>query len=552
MLSKPSSLTKLGFDPENPDGWPTKMSGKEFLAAFPSESETVEFKQGLPDSAIEDDIVAFSNAQGGCLLAGVRDDGEVAGLECTSAVVDRVNSVARRAHSPGSVVARPLLVEDREITIVGVSRLRVGFAQTGKGRILVRRGTQRLALIGAELAGFIQGRAARSFENVALDVSPSSAAPDLRQTLASTLGAPGIADSDESLIERGLADRVEGKLRLTVLGALYLLERPDTCLGKAYIEILRFPVGSHNADRRIEVAGPTNRQVEEATRIVHDELGYDEVVLGLRRHELPRLPERVVREAIANAVAHRSYEQRGTPIRVELHPDRVEVVSPGGLIPPVTVERMRDQQAARNSKVIKILRAFSLAEDQGKGVDLIQDLMRDELLAQPEFRATEVSVSVVLPVLSGTSPAERAWVREVETRGKIQERDRVLLVYARRGEEITNRRARELLNASRDVATAALNRLTRAGLLERFGQRGGTRYRLALELEPPAGLSLNRAELKDLILGLAGEDTIANAKVRAATGLDRQDVLSLLDELVRDGELVRIGEKRGTRYLLVE
>jgi predicted HTH transcriptional regulator len=78
---------------------------------------------------------------------------------------------------------------------------------------------------------------------------------------------------------------------------------------------------------------------------------------------------------------------------------------------------MCDQHAARNNAVIRTLRAFNLAEDQGKGVDPIEDLMRDELLERPTFDTTDTSVTVSLPVLSGTRPEERAWIREVETPG---------------------------------------------------------------------------------------------------------------------------------------
>lgn len=396
----------------------------------------------------------------------------------------------------------------------------------------------------------MQERAASSFEGVALDVALADTPERLRARLAGRLGVKSLETLGERLIERGLAERSEGETVLTVAGALYLLEHPERRLGKSYVEILRFPAGARDADRRVEITGPLDEQVAAATQFVQEELGVDQVVLGLRRHELPRLPERVVREAIANAGAHRSYEQKGTPVRVELHPDRVVVVSPGGLVAPVTLTTMRDQHAARNNTVIKVLRAFHLAEDQGKGVDLIEDLMRDELLAKPVFEATESSVAVTLPVLSGTSPQERAWVREVETRGAIEDRDRVLLVHARRGELLTNQRARELLNAGRDVAMLALKRLTDAGLLERFGERGGTRYRLSSDLAPPAGLRLTRGELCDLIVRLAADVPVTNQRVRDATGLDRQDVLSLLDELVATGRLERVGQKRGTRYVL--
>lgn len=550
MAIDAASLAKLGFDPERPASWPSSLSEGEFADAFPRESEVVEFKQGLSSTAMQESLVAFSNSHGGVIFAGVANNGRVVGLEWTPAIVDQVTNIARVANSPGTVIVRPLLVGHTGITVIGVAPLREGFAQTSSGRVLVRVGTQRLALMGSALSRFIQERAASSFESVPVDAASSEISEPLRSALVQRLGISDARALDQRLEELGIFKRVAGESRLTVAGALYLLEHPEQRLGKAYVEILRIPAGARNADRRVEITGPLPVQVEAAARFVQDELGVDEVVLGLRRHELPRLPERVVREVIANAVAHRSYEQRGTPVRIELHPDRVVVQSPGGLVAPVTLATMRDQHAARNNIVIRILRAFQLAEDQGKGVDLIEDMMRDELLARPEFSATETSVTVTLPVLSGTSPEERAWVREVESRGKIEERDRVLLVHARRGELLSNQRARELLNAGRDAAMHALRRLADASLLERLGERGGTRYRLAENLAPPAGLRLSRAELGGLIVRLAADRPVTNQLVRDATGLDRQAVLSLLDELVAMGRLDRIGERRGTRYVI--
>lgn len=517
---------------------------------FPQETEVVEFKQGLSATAIQDSIVAFSNSHGGLIFAGVANDGGIVGLEWTPSVVDQVTDIARAANSPGTVVVRPLIVGGRGITVIGVAPLREGFAQTSSGRVLVPLGTQRPALIGSALVRFIQERTASSFETVSIDAPLSEIPESLRSELVARLGISETRSLDQRLEELGLMNRVSGETRLTVAGALYLLEHPQRWLGKAYIEILRIPAGASTADRRVEINGPLPKQVEMAARFVQEELGIDEVVLGLRRHELPRLPQRVVREVIANAVAHRSYEQRGTPVRIELHPDRVVVQSPGGLVAPVTLATMRDQHAARNNTLIRLLRAFRLAEDQGRGIDLIEDMMRDELLAQPQFSATETSVTVALPLLSGTSPEERAWVREVESRGKIEARDRVLLVHARRGELLTNQRARELLNAGRDAAMHGLRRLADAGLLERMGTRGGTRYRLAEDLAPPAGLRLSRTELCELIMGLATHRPVTNQVVREATGLDRQAVLSLLDELVADGRLTRVGERRGTRYVI--
>src|SRR5579885_3106814 len=58
---------------------------------------------------------------------------------------------------------------------------------------------------------------------------------------------------------------------------------------------------------------------------------------GLFRVELPTFDEVSVREALLNAVAHRDYRLGGS-VFVRQYPQRLEVVSPGGLPPGVTPE----------------------------------------------------------------------------------------------------------------------------------------------------------------------------------------------------------------------
>jgi ATP-dependent DNA helicase RecG len=104
--------------------------------------------------------------------------------------------------------------------------------------------------------------------------------------------------------------------------------------------------------------GPIHHILRTAIDRLRDELGTELVVVGSQRYELDRLPEVVLREAVANALAHRSYEAGGTAVRIEMRPAMVVVRSPGGLPEPVTVENIREASAARNLVVIRLLRAL--------------------------------------------------------------------------------------------------------------------------------------------------------------------------------------------------
>lgn len=527
------------------------MSHAEFADAFPEESALVERKRGAGGRPIQDAVTAFSNADGGVVLIGVDDDGTIVGRECTPGLSDDLHRTIGELRGAGRYEIHPLLVDGTPVTVLSVARRVEGFAQTSDGRVLIRRGTRKDALFGAELQRFLNERSLRRFEESATDVAYDEADEGRLARLAARYDW---RDSDQwasRLAEHGLiAD--DGR-HLTVTGALCLLAEPRTEVGKAFVEVMRFPAGAREYDRRVEFTGSTTEQVDRATDMVADELGSEVVVLGTRRHELPRIPKRVLREAIANAVAHRSYEQSGRSVRVDLRPEAVTITSPGGLPEPVTEQNIRETQAARNYNLLRVLRRFDLAEDRGLGVDVMEDLMRHELLDPPRFRDLDHSVEVTLPIRSAVTPSERAWVREVESRGEIEAGDRILLVQAARGTALTNAVARELLAVDTLTARAALQRLRDAGFLEQRGRRSATVYVIDSSLAPPAGLRLSDQELERLVLEIAAEgEPVTNARVRVRTGLDRVEALRVLDSLVGQGALYRVGERRGTRYLLPE
>jgi ATP-dependent DNA helicase RecG len=533
------------FHPRSRRPTPLTVSGEEFRREFPRESDHVEFKEGVSERAVQASAVAFSNSGGGVILIGVDDSGRVRGREARAGTADAIHTALSGAHDLGRYDLHALDIEGVAITLAAVARREQGFAQTSNGRVLVRRGTQDLPLFGSELQRLINERSTSRYETTLTDIPLDSVSPSLLRRVSEAHGWEARLPPREHLEHAGLVR--DG--RLTVAGALHLLDQPSVALGKAYVEVRRYPDDeTADYDRREEIQGPLEEQLLSATRAVADHLGTELVVLGVRRYDLPRIPEVVIREAIANALAHRSYEAAGTPVLIELRPATVQVISPGALPEPVTVSNIRETSAARNLDVIKVLRRYGLAEDAGRGVDVMQDTMRSEMLEPPTFRDTGHSVVVVLPIRSAVAPIERAWIRELEGRGTLEGSDRLVLVHAARGEPLTNARVRSLVKTDSLGAREILRRLCDRGFLKQHGQRGGATYSLVGSLRPPAGMRLGPDELATLVESLAVDGPIQNADVRRVTGLDRAETLALLDRLVREGRLLRTGLRRGARY----
>jgi ATP-dependent DNA helicase RecG len=543
-------MAKQSFPPFHPRStvMPAALSTDEFAKLFPAESDFIERKTGVGQHPIAKAITALSNTEGGVILIGVRDDGSVAGRGITDGVENAIHQAALTVHDPGRYRIHELAIDGTPVTVVSVARREQGFAQTADGQVLVRRGARSVPLLGSELLAFVTSRALVRFDEtdsgVPLRAADNELLDELRRIFRWRSGS-----LEDRLINHRLAVR-NGSPRLTVAGALLLLREPRTSLGKSYVEVLRFPDDGVNYDRRVEFAGPVQEQVEDVTAFVRDELGTDLIVSGARRLELPKIPEVVLREAIANAVGHRSYEELGRSVRVEIRPDQITVISPGGLPEPVTEENIRETQSARNIHVLRALRRFRLAEDAGRGVDVMQDQMAEALLDPPQFEDRGHSVAVTLPIRGPISPQERAWIIEVERRGVINVSDRIPLIHAARGEALTNARVRELLGVDSRDARQSLRRLKDAGFLEQFGQRGGAVYLLARAVEAPAAFRLSPSELETFILDLATEGELTNAKVRTETGLDRVEAFRILDRLVQEGHLERRGERRGAHYVL--
>ena len=562
------------FHPRNQDPRPTDLSAQEFAEQFDGESTHIELKGGFSQRHITEAVVAFSNTDGGVIIIGVDARGRIKGAPCNGERERELHGWLGQLNDPGRYDFLKLTVERKPITVIAVSRRVEGFAQTSDGRLLVRRGASNRAMVGSELSRFLADRSLHRFETTPTEINLEDADPDLLADLARAWSwrEEGIEDRLE---ERGLVERQGEVSKLTVAGVLYLLRDPHRVLGKVFVEVFRYRGEGHIEDRRVEITGPLPVQVGATTAEVLDEIGYELVVIGVTRYELPRLPEVVLREAIANAVAHRSYEARGVSIRVEVRPDRLVVMSPGGLPEPVTVDNIREQSSARNLEIIRTLRRYGLAENAGRGVDVMQDEMASNLLEPPRFRDDGSSVRVVLPLAGVVAPEERVWIAELEQSGALAPRDRILLVFAARGEVLTNARAREILGVDSRTARQALQQLRDQGLLVQQGERGGAGYSIGMDLATSSGMhrrsapdngrsrhtrefhqvpfafALSNEEVESLVIGLAREGPVTNALVRHHTGLDRTSALSVLARLVDSGSLERRGERRGTHYVLV-
>jgi ATP-dependent DNA helicase RecG len=103
-----------------------------------------------------------------------------------------------------------------------------------------------------------------------------------------------------------------------------------------------------------------------------------------------------VREALVNAVCHRDYRLRGRRIEIRKYADRLEIISPGGLAGFITLDNIIEEHFSRNPRLVQGLFQWGYIEELGLGIDrMIEDMVSAGHPA-PKFNATAYSFTVIM------------------------------------------------------------------------------------------------------------------------------------------------------------
>ena len=152
----------------------------------------------------------------------------------------------------------------------------------------------------------------------------------------------------------------DGKVVPTNAGMLFFGYAPQEYIMQSDVAcvLYRETVGaSRYADRRF-ITGTLQDLIDGAELFLSRYIAVGARVEGFKRIDIPEYSLEALREAVINAVVHRDYSKRGESVRVFCYPDRVEIHSPGLLLPGITVEQMERgevQSKLRNPTLANLL-----------------------------------------------------------------------------------------------------------------------------------------------------------------------------------------------------
>ena len=142
-------------------------------------------------------------------------------------------------------------------------------------------------------------------------------------------------------------------------------------------------------------------QYHEALRFFKTQYQYEKIV-GAERHVVERIPEKAMREALANSLVHRVWDVR-TPIHIGFFPDYIEITSPGGLPEGMSTDEYLYHRISilRNPKIANVFYRLGYIESFGTGVQRIINAYAGSQV-KPDFFITENAIRITLPVLQAT------------------------------------------------------------------------------------------------------------------------------------------------------
>lgn len=443
------------------------------------EDEHLEFKEARNRYDFEELVkycVALANEGGGTMILGVTDK--------------------RPRHVVGSQAFADL--ERTKAGLIERLRLRVDVAalQHPDGRVIVFSVPSRPMGVPIQYHGAYWMRGGEDLIPMTPDLLKrifDEAGPDFS---ADICPRAVLADLDPAAIGhfRAMWQRKSGNKALEAIPVAQLLADAELVVrgGVTYAALVLF--GTHHAlgqylgqaevifeYRSSDVTGPAAQREEyrQGFFLFQDEIWQKINLRNDKQHfqygfvvlDVPTFNEAAVREAILNAVSHRDYRLPGS-VFVRQYPRRLEVVSPGGFPPGITLENILWRQAPRNRRIAEAFARCGLVERAGQGMNRIFEECIRESKPQPDFRESD-AYQVAL-TLHGEiqDPQFLRFLEQVgqERLAAFVTQDFLLLDLVHREQPIP------------DLLRDRLPFLVDQGLIERTGRGRGVRYMLSRAL----------------------------------------------------------------------
>lgn len=368
-------------------------------------------KRNLKDIStnIAQTLVAFANADGGELLVGVEDNGEITGLnDFTKSQLQLLEeSTVTRVHgdTPLPAVKKYHLELDGLIVLYfSVPKSTKYVHVTSDGRCLQRSDMESVP-VSAEAIQFDRSEErSREYDRQYVDgVSAEALNIDQVQIVADQI-IKGMSP-EKCLQYLELAEYGLSQLRLRKAALLLFSKEPSKWHPRLQIRIIKIDGNElktgeeYNVISDESIAGNILELVDKSWEALRPHLVHTTFDSSARFTQKSIYPELACKEALLNSIAHRDYSDEGRGIEVYIFKDHLEIKNPGCLLSSIKLKDIISQSGAhqsRNTHVARVLRELGYMRELGEGMRRIYDLMHTNELAPPVLNNATDGFSIIL------------------------------------------------------------------------------------------------------------------------------------------------------------
>ena len=414
------------------------------------ETRILEFKETITNTFLKT-VSAFSNYDGGEILFGVDDDGNIKGLSDVKQACLNIENKINDSISPQPNYTLEIQNNEQTIKLSVKSGLQKPYLY--KSKAYKRNDTATIEVDTLEFSRLVlEGK------NIRFEELPCKDQELSFEILQSNLKEKIQIETfnKDTLKTLNLYDDANG-----FNNAAGLLADKNHFPG---IDIVKFGENISIIQKRITFENTSVLDIyEKALSVCRDYYQY-EVIQGADRKMVEKIPEAAFREAIANALIHRVWDV-DSQIRVSMFDDRTEVVSPGGLPSGITEDEYLSGKLSvlRNRNLANVFYRLGFVEIFGTGITRIKQIY-SEASVKPSFEVSENAIQIVLPIY--------------EENANLTEDEKVVYKLLSRNMLKSMSEIAPYISFGKSKTTKLLKDMEQKGVIAIEGKGKGTKYRI--------------------------------------------------------------------------
>jgi len=396
------------------------------------ESERLEFKQGWNPEVVMHSMCAFANDLnnwgGGYIIIGVAENAGQPILPPVGLQQNQLDSIQGEIVQLGNNISptyfpitQPYVLDGKHILVLwcpaGDNRPYLAPSTLGQGaqrHYYIRVGSRSIQANGDILRQLQELTARVPFDD---RINNRASLQDLDlaliqahlQEIKSDLFEESKVLSFPDLCRAMLiAKGADEDIRPVNVGLLFFSKAPESFFPRTWIELVWHKDKSGTSFTEHYFKGPLQKQLRDALSYIQTNIVSEKVVKFPDKAESDRFynyPYKAIEEALSNAVYHKSYEL-GSPIEVQIRPDRIDILSYPAAMPPVnkhilSTSRLIIARQYRNRRIGDFLKELHLTEGRGTGFPAMYDAMSNNGSPAPIFDSDDSTyVLVTIPIHS--------------------------------------------------------------------------------------------------------------------------------------------------------